>query len=215
MNAYYTAAAWKWQPTYNYYAQNELYHHGILGQKWGQRNGPPYPLDANAHSAAEKRLKGKNDGKIESWKAKETAKVDKYYNKKIRKAQAKADKYGDSTSKRAEKARKKLNTLKAKKAIERKSIMKANMDSISKERRAIGKRFAAEALKYGVATGTKVLGSNVAAAGVALGNLPIALIGTAMFYGAGTYQDVQTFKGIRGVATGFRRTRSAHRLKEV
>lgn len=23
----------------------ELYHHGIQGQKWGVRNGPPYPLD--------------------------------------------------------------------------------------------------------------------------------------------------------------------------
>lgn len=23
----------------------ELYHHGIKGQKWGVRNGPPYPLD--------------------------------------------------------------------------------------------------------------------------------------------------------------------------
>lgn len=22
----------------------ELYHHGIIGQKWGVRNGPPYPL---------------------------------------------------------------------------------------------------------------------------------------------------------------------------
>ncbi len=24
--------------------QNEIYHHGINGQKWGVRNGPPYPL---------------------------------------------------------------------------------------------------------------------------------------------------------------------------
>lgn len=24
--------------------KNELYHHGIDGQKWGVRNGPPYPL---------------------------------------------------------------------------------------------------------------------------------------------------------------------------
>ena len=23
---------------------NELYHHGRMGQKWGERNGPPYPL---------------------------------------------------------------------------------------------------------------------------------------------------------------------------
>lgn len=32
-----------------------LAHHGILGQKWGRRNGPPYPLDAQDHSASEKK----------------------------------------------------------------------------------------------------------------------------------------------------------------
>ena len=30
-----------------------LYHHGILGQHWGKKNGPPYPLDAGDHSASE------------------------------------------------------------------------------------------------------------------------------------------------------------------
>ncbi|MCC8160264.1 MAG: hypothetical protein LIO53_02935 [Oscillospiraceae bacterium] len=25
---------------------NELYHHGIKGQRWGVQNGPPYPLNA-------------------------------------------------------------------------------------------------------------------------------------------------------------------------
>lgn len=31
-----------------------LSHHGILGQKWGKRNGPPYPLDYESRSNAEK-----------------------------------------------------------------------------------------------------------------------------------------------------------------
>lgn len=30
-------------------------HHGILGQKWGNRNGPPYPLGGGDYTAAEKR----------------------------------------------------------------------------------------------------------------------------------------------------------------
>lgn len=32
-----------------------LAHHGIKGQTWGVRNGPPYPLGAGAKSAKEKR----------------------------------------------------------------------------------------------------------------------------------------------------------------
>lgn len=41
----------------NYWPENDyryyLQHHGILGQKWGERNGPPYPLKANQHSTSE------------------------------------------------------------------------------------------------------------------------------------------------------------------
>ena len=33
----------------------ELYHHGILGQKWGVRNGPPYPLVGGDYTPREKR----------------------------------------------------------------------------------------------------------------------------------------------------------------
>lgn len=37
-----------------------LAHHGILGQKWGDQNGPPYPLSRSAYSAAERRLNRKD-----------------------------------------------------------------------------------------------------------------------------------------------------------
>lgn len=35
---------------YRIIRKNELYHHGILGQKWGIQNGPPYPLDHTSSS---------------------------------------------------------------------------------------------------------------------------------------------------------------------
>lgn len=34
---------------------SELYHHGIKGQRWGDKNGPPYPLGASSHSSSEKK----------------------------------------------------------------------------------------------------------------------------------------------------------------
>lgn len=42
---------------YNPYVRQEfeLYHHGVAGQKWGKKNGPPYPLAASVHSASEKK----------------------------------------------------------------------------------------------------------------------------------------------------------------
>ena len=42
---------------YNPYVPQELFlmHHGIMGQRWGKKNGPPYPLSAGAHSASEKK----------------------------------------------------------------------------------------------------------------------------------------------------------------
>lgn len=55
-----------WSPTRS---SNDIYHHGILGQKWGQRNGPPYPLKAGAHSSSEKKAgwkKSLGDGRNES-----------------------------------------------------------------------------------------------------------------------------------------------------
>lgn len=41
-----------------------LYHHGIKGQKWGVRNGPPYPLKESAYSSAEKKAKSSGNNSV-------------------------------------------------------------------------------------------------------------------------------------------------------
>lgn len=74
-----------------------LEHHGILGMKWGKRNGPPYPLDAGDHSAAEKKagwrksLTG-DSAANEDRKAKKQQKKELKEAKKKLKVQAKEDK---------------------------------------------------------------------------------------------------------------------------
>lgn len=65
-----------------YYEDHYFAHHGILGQKHGVRNGPPYPLDPEDHSAREKKA-----GWIKSLK---TRHVEKKKKKQRQKALEKA-----------------------------------------------------------------------------------------------------------------------------
>lgn len=41
--------------------EDELYHHGIKGQQWYIKNGPPYPLDKDTHNRVVKRIIRKAD----------------------------------------------------------------------------------------------------------------------------------------------------------
>lgn len=87
----------------------ELAHHGIGGQRWGKRNGPPYPLDYNDHSAAEKKAnKFKNlDGSLnekgidhkEKYIKKATEKNNRYYDKYKSKYEKKIEKNEGNTEK--------------------------------------------------------------------------------------------------------------------
>ena len=54
------------------YNRNVLKHHGIEGQKWGVKNGPPYPLDEKTV----KKVKSKS--KEEAMKSGKASEVDAY-----------------------------------------------------------------------------------------------------------------------------------------
>ena len=50
---------------------SSLKHHGILGQKWGKRNGPPYPLSGGQYTATEqKKIKAARKNKYSRYNKK-------------------------------------------------------------------------------------------------------------------------------------------------
>ena len=67
--------------------KNELSHHGIKGQKWGVRNGPPYPITPSKHPTSEKKA-GRRKALSEAAKLhnKHTKERDELRNKHIHEA---------------------------------------------------------------------------------------------------------------------------------
>lgn len=166
MNSSYYAGAWTWGNP------NELYHHGIMGQRWGKRNGPPYPLAPSAHSSAEKRLRLVNEGALESWKNEQSTKANKRYDKKISRIEKKIAKSSKSLetanemgagSKTLQRKQDKIRKLvekgiktKAMKALENEAISKMNIDDVNDEELKVIKAEVKDAL---ITVGSMVLAS--------------------------------------------------------
>lgn len=79
-----------------------LVHHGIQGQKWGERNGPPYPLDYSDYS--------KEERKLNKYKEKSTQRIEDSYDNKFKQNRKflsayrkKMEKYEDTNEKKYDK----------------------------------------------------------------------------------------------------------------
>lgn len=90
-----------------YYYPDELYHHGIKGQRWGVRNGPPYPLNPQTHASVVR--SGGNRGRtrpVSRGRVRGLTEEDTKYDPKFR-TKAERDEY-ERRSARAQKIKKGL-----------------------------------------------------------------------------------------------------------
>lgn len=142
---------------FNIYGQyvedsNELYHHGVLGQKKGVRNGPPYPLSAKAHSASEKKagwrqslnnaseaIKRHREKRAEAKVARAERRRAKVEEKNVRKLDRAEEEYLNEKSKRKKKrALKKVESLSRRVSSEELNRRIQRQETIERYRKAIG-----------------------------------------------------------------------------
>ena len=102
-----------------------LAHHGIMGMKWGKRNGPPYPLLPSAHSRSEVKANWKqslNKGESDDSEESKRGPVGSSFDKKLARAEAKKQKARDKALAKARKAQQK------KREEERKAVKRQEKD---------------------------------------------------------------------------------------
>lgn len=72
-------------PFYEPYWSDSLEHHGTKGQKWGEKNGPPYPLSRGKNGAITKTQKKKKASFLARLRAKVSKKSSKKSKPKVEK----------------------------------------------------------------------------------------------------------------------------------
>lgn len=137
-------------------------HHGILGQKWGVMNGPPYPLSGSSHNASERKAGWQSSLKGGVKKAKQAVsdRVKKITSKKTGEKDTK-EKEEKEEKETKEKKEKKTETKTQTK--QEKTSQNTNKSGISDE--SINKLNLTDKQKKMIKTGAIAVGVAVAAVG--------------------------------------------------